>query len=207
MFLDELGEVSPKIQVKLLRVLQEREVERVGESKARPVDVRVVAATNRDLHKEVREGRFREDLYYRLNVITLVLPPLRDRREDLPVLADYLLRRASLRTGKEVLTLAEDALDALTAHSWPGNVRELENVLENAVVRSKDGTVHAADLPPGFAGMGSLEGPAAEERIRAALHRAAGSVTLAARLLGVHRTTLWRWMSEAGMNRSEFRPG
>ena len=204
-FLDELGEISPKIQVKLLRVLQEREVERVGESRARAVNVRVVAATNRDLHADVRDGKFREDLFYRLNVFTLRLPPLRERREELPVLADHLLRRASARTGKEVVSIAEDAMEALLAHAWPGNVRELENVLESAVVRSHDGVVRAGDLPPGLADAAG-GGLGDEERIRAALHRSAGSVTLAARLLGVHRTTLWRWMCDAGMSRADFLP-
>ena len=204
-FLDELGEISPKIQVKLLRVLQEREIERVGESKARPVDVRIVAATNHDLHAAVRDGRFREDLFYRLNVFTLRLPALRERREELPVLADHLLRRAAARTGKEVVSIAEDAMESLLAHAWPGNVRELENVLESAVVRSREGVVRLCDLPSGFSdALGGGLGD--EDRIRAALHRAAGSVTLAARLLGVHRTTLWRWMCDAGMSRADFLP-
>jgi transcriptional regulator with PAS, ATPase and Fis domain len=206
-FLDELGEISPKIQVKLLRVLQQREVERVGENRARPVDVRIVAATNRDLFREVREGRFREDLFYRLNVFTLRLPPLRDRRDEIPVLADYLLRRASLRTGKDVVTIAEDAMDVLMAHAWPGNVRELENVLESAVVRSRGGVVKAADLPPGLSAGPLQGGPVDDDRMRAALSRSAGSVTLAARLLGIHRTTLWRWMCAAGLSRADFQPG
>ncbi len=205
-FLDEVGDISPKIQVKLLRVLQEREVERVGENKARKVDVRIVAATNKDLHKEVREGRFREDLFYRLNVLTLRLPPLRERKEDLPALIDFLLKRACLRTGKDVVTVAEDAIEALQAHGWPGNVRELENVLESAVVRCHNGEVHKADLPAGFGGEQGPEGPGHMDRVRSALHRAAGSVTLAARLLGVHRTTLWRWMCEAGLKRKDFQP-
>ena len=205
-FLDELGEISPRIQVKLLRVLQEREVERVGESKARPVNVRVVAATNRDLHRDVREGRFREDLFYRLNVFTLRLPPLRERRGEIPALADYLLRRASVRTGKDVVTIGDDAIDVLVAHAWPGNVRELENVLESAVVRSRDGVVRAADLPQGLATPAGATGPLDDDRMRAALLRSAGSVTLAARLLGVHRTTLWRWMCDAGVSRTDFLP-
>ncbi len=205
-FIDEIGEISPKIQVKLLRVLQEREIERVGENKTRPVDVRVVAATNRDLHADVREGRFREDLFYRLNVFTLRLPALRERREDLPVLADHLLRRAAVRTGKEVVSIGEDAMEALLAHAWPGNVRELENVLESAVVRSRDGIVRVGDLPGGFSDAAG-GGLGDEDRIRAALHRSAGSVTLASRLLGVHRTTLWRWMCDAGMSRADFLPG
>ncbi|MCC7139729.1 MAG: sigma 54-interacting transcriptional regulator [Planctomycetes bacterium] len=203
-FLDEIGEISPKIQVKLLRVLQEREVERVGENRPRSVDVRIVAATNKDLLREVREGRFRDDLYYRLAVLTMHLPPLRDRHDDVPALVDYLLQRASIRTGKEVRAVAEDAMERLLAHPWPGNVRELENVLESAVVRSHDGTVHVADLPEDVGVAASGAPPT--ERMRDALRRAAGSVTLAARLLGVHRTTVWRWMTEAGVKREDFLP-
>jgi PAS domain S-box-containing protein len=206
LFLDEIGAISSKVQARLLRVLVDREIERVGESRSRPVDVRVVAATTRDLLREVREGRFREDLYYRLNVFTLRLPPLRDRKEDVPALVDYLLQRASLRTGREVLHASEDALEALLAHSWPGNVRELENVLEGAVLKSREGVVHASDLPAGLVGRAGVEGPGHEDRMRAALHRAAGSVTLAARLLGVHRTTLWRWMCDADLDRKDFLP-
>jgi transcriptional regulator with PAS, ATPase and Fis domain len=208
-FLDEIGDVSPKIQVKLLRVLQEREVERVGESRARPVDVRIVAATNRDLHRAVREGRFREDLFYRLNVVTLHLPPLRERRDDLPVLVDFLLRRAAVRIGKEVLSVEPDALARLSAHAWPGNVRELANVLESAVVRARDGVVRVGDLPADLGRASAPEGstgPGEDERMASALRRAAGSVTLAARLLGVHRTTLWRWMRERNLDRKDFQP-
>jgi DNA-binding NtrC family response regulator len=203
-FLDEVAEASPKVQVRLLRLLQDREVERVGESRARPVDVRLVAATTKDLHREVREGRFREDLFYRLNVFTIRMPPLRERKEDVPVLVDFLVHKAALRTGKDVVAVSEEALERLAAHSWPGNVRELENVVESAVVRARGSTIGAGDLPPDFA---AAEGAAAPvERMRDALRRAAGSVTLAARLLGVHRTTLWRWMGQAGLRRDDFLP-
>ncbi|MGQ0613384.1 MAG: sigma-54 interaction domain-containing protein [Planctomycetaceae bacterium] len=205
-FLDEIGEISPKIQVKLLRVLQEREIERVGESKPRAVDIRVVAATNRDLGREVREGRFREDLYYRLNVFTLTLPPLRERREDIPALTDHLLQRISQRTGKNVRRVSEEALAILLHHSWPGNVRELENVIENAVVRVRGEVIAAADLPvPFYADAGPQI--TSLDRVREALRRTGGCVTRAARLLGMHRTTLWRHMREAGVHRAEFLAG
>jgi len=205
-FLDEIGEISQKIQVKLLRVLQEREIERVGENRSRPVDLRIVAATNRDLQREVREGRFREDLYYRLNVFTLRLPPLRERSEDIPALADHFLNKLCEHTGKAVRALHGDVLDAFLRHSWPGNVRELENVVESALVRARGPLITIADLPEGFraeATMAALP----EDRIRAALGRTGGCVTRAARLLGIHRTTLWRQMREAGLRRDDFLVG
>ena len=134
LFLDEIAEVSPAIQVKLLRVLQEREFERVGGNETLKVDVRIVAATNRDLAGMVREGRFREDLYYRLNVVSLQLPALRSRRIDVPPLADHFLRRFAAEAGRELLGFTDEAMAALQAHDWPGNVRELENTIERAVV-------------------------------------------------------------------------
>jgi PAS domain S-box-containing protein len=205
-FLDEIGEVSPKIQVKLLRVLQEREIERVGESRPRAIDVRIVAATNKDLHREVREGRFREDLYYRLNVFTLRLPPLRDRKEDIPALVDYLLQRLAARTGKEVRAFSDESVEMLLRHGWPGNVRELENVVESAVVRARGGLVTVADLAGSIQG-GETVLATPRERIETALRRTGGCVTRAARILGVHRTTLWRQMREAGIGRDEFLEG
>jgi PAS domain S-box-containing protein len=205
-FLDEIGEISPKIQVKLLRVLQEREIERVGENRSRPVDLRIVAATNRDLRREVQEGRFREDLYYRLNVFTLCLPPLRDRREDIPALADHFLGKLSARTGKEVRGFSGDVLDVFVRHAWPGNVRELENVVESALVRAHGPIIAASDLPDGFRAEAA---PSAtpEDRMRVALERTGGCVTRAARLLGIHRTTLWRQMREKGFHRGDFLVG
>jgi len=202
-FLDEIGEVSQKIQVKLLRVLQEREIERVGESKSRPVDIRIVAATNKDLHREVREGRFREDLYYRLNVFSLRLPPLRERKEDVPALVEHLLGRLVTRTGKDVRAFSDEAMAALLRHSWPGNVRELENVIESATVRARGDVVSLADLAGSFeADAAVLASP--KDRIEGALRRTGGCVTRAARLLGMHRTTLWRQMRELGIPRDEF---
>jgi DNA-binding NtrC family response regulator len=170
------------------------------------VDVRVLAATHRDLLREVREGRFREDLFYRLNVVALKLPALRERMDDLPALIDVLLQRAALRAGKEVVAVADDARARLAAHSWPGNVRELENVLESAVVASRDGVVRGADLPVELGGTSGADASSPTDRVEDALRRAAGSVTLAARILGVHRTTLWRWMVERGLDRSSYRP-
>ena len=133
-FLDEIGELPPDAQSKLLRVLQEREFERVGGSTSLKVDVRVIAATNRDLLKSVRERTFREDLYYRLNVFPLQLPPLRERREDIPLLVHFLVNKFTTRTGKKIESVSRQAIDRLLAYEWPGNIRELENIIERAVI-------------------------------------------------------------------------
>ena len=146
LFLDEISEVSPATQVKLLRVLQEREFERVGGNETLKVDVRIVAATNRDLAGMVRDGRFREDLYYRLNVVNLSLPPLRARRADIPLLADHFLRRYSAEAGRELVGFEPEALAALQEHNWPGNVRELENTIERAVVLCAGERIDREDL-------------------------------------------------------------
>ena len=151
-FLDEIGEIPPSIQVKLLRVLQEGEVKAVGDVNSKQVDVRVVAASNRDLVVEVHEGRFREDLYYRLHVIGLSLPPLRERSEDIPVLAYHFLKKYSEKMKKPVEKISVDALQALSNYSWVGNVRELENVIERAVVLSATDSIGAQDLPPRILG-------------------------------------------------------
>jgi len=138
-FLDEIGEMPLDLQAKLLRVLQEGEIEPVGGSRSRKVDVRIIAATNRNLLQEVQAGRFREDLYYRLNVVPLSLPPLRERREDIAPLAEAFARRYALRIGRSLSPISGESLRALEAHSWPGNVRELQNVVERAVIMSRDG--------------------------------------------------------------------
>jgi DNA-binding NtrC family response regulator len=147
LFLDEIGEISPAVQVKLLRFLQEREFERVGGNETISVDVRVLAATNRNLQQMVAEGKFREDLFYRLNVITIEMPALRERPSDVPLLASFFLRKYAADNGKEVRGFSPEALDLLTGYAWPGNVRELENVIERAVVLAQSAEVVAADLP------------------------------------------------------------
>ncbi|OFX23379.1 MAG: Fis family transcriptional regulator [Anaeromyxobacter sp. RBG_16_69_14] len=151
-FLDEIGDIPPATQVRLLRVLQEGELKRVGSAESIKVDVRVIAATHRDLPKLVKSGRFREDLFYRLNVIAIPLPPLRDRIEDVPLLAHHFLRRYTERLGKKVKTLTAEAVELLCGYRWPGNVRELENALERAVVLCRGETVTPADLPPSVSG-------------------------------------------------------
>jgi DNA-binding NtrC family response regulator len=202
LFLDEVGDLKLDLQVKLLRVLQEREILRVGGTEAVPIDVRIVAATNRDLEQQVREGRFREDLFYRLNVIPIALPPLRERRTDVPLLVEHFLaKHGEPGRGRK---MTPEALEALVAYGWPGNVRELESVIERTVLLADGEVIALEDLPaavrmrraagPGFPVDVPDEGLDLEalERslIRRALEKAEGNVTRAARLLGLSRRTL-----------------
>ena len=207
LFLDEVAEIGPDVQAKLLRVLQEGEVLRVGGAQPRRIDVRVVAATNRVLRDEIAAGRFREDLYFRLNVIPIQLPPLRLRREDVVPLARHFLARHAAEAGRR-LRFAPDAEAILAAHAWPGNVRELENAVERAVVLACGDTIGPEDLlleervTPAAAGDGTLQESldrAAATRIRSAIASAAGNRAEAARLLGVDRTTLYRMMRRLGI--------
>ncbi len=203
LFLDEIGDVSPKLQVDLLRVLQERRFFRVGGSSEVAVDVRVIAATHRDLGLEVREGRFREDLYYRLNVINIRIPPLRERLEDVPLLAQEFVDRLAHELGREVSGISDEALRLLMDHAWPGNVRELENAIERAIVSCKTGVLTADDLAflrPATAGAGGpgLALPAGltlqeieKQYIEATLQRTRGNVKAAADALGIDRSTLY----------------
>jgi len=200
LFLDEIGDIGPKLQMDLLRVLEERQLFRVGGNQAVRVDVRIVAATNRDLRREVREGRFREDLFYRLNVIAITLPPLRERKEDLPLLVQHFMERLSAETGKHRDGLSADAQRRLLEHAWPGNVRELRNVLERALVVSKGPLIEPTDLGldavPHEAGAEtptvklSLE-EVERSHIGAVLASTHGNVSQAARVLGIDRATLY----------------
>ncbi len=208
LFLDEIGDMSPNLQVKLLRVLQERTFEPVGSSKTVEVDVRVVAATNQDLEESIKEKRFREDLYYRLNVIPIEVPPLRDRREDIPLLAQHFIERIAAEKDKAVDGIAPEALDRLCDHDWPGNVRELENLMERLVILRGEGEIRLEDLPPNL-----REGPATPfaraprvpgtglpfnevvdrfetDLILQALEQTHWNKNRAAQLLGLNRTTL-----------------
>jgi two-component system response regulator HydG len=203
LFLDELGEMSPQVQVKLLRVLQGGEFERVGGTQTIKVDTRIVAATNKDLKTEVAAGRFREDLFYRLNVISLQLPPLRDRRDDIPLLAQHFIATYSEKNGKRLSGLTRDALAALTGWRWPGNVRELENAIERAVVLSRGDAITIDDLPPHLK-EGEPEtrqivipiGTPLEEverrLIQETLNAVKGDKRLAAQLLGIATRTIYR---------------
>ncbi len=201
LFLDEIGDISPKLQVDLLRVLQERRFFRVGGTSEIEVDVRVIAATHRDLLAEVRAGRFRDDLFYRLNVIAVHLPPLRERREDVPLLAQEFLDRLSHELGREVSGLSDEALRVLIDHDWPGTVRELENAVERALVTCKNGVLTAEDFAflrrtaPGAEPLGLPAGLTLQEierrYITATLQRLQGNVKAAADALGIDRSTLY----------------
>ena len=211
LFLDEIGEVSLDFQAKMLRVLQDGEVLRVGGSRSRAVDVRVVAATNRALRDEVQAGRFRDDLYFRLNVIPVLLAPLRERREDVLPLAAFFLERHARESGRHRV-ISPEAEQAILEHGWPGNVRELENVIERAVILARGDAIAPEDLlleqtlgerraPAPEAG-GTLQehiDRAAAERITGALAAAGGQRVEAARALGVDRTTLYRTMKRLGL--------
>ncbi|MDD2501934.1 MAG: sigma-54 dependent transcriptional regulator [Geobacter sp.] len=206
-FLDEIGELPLALQSKFLRVLQERLFERVGGSRELRTDVRVIAATNRDLGEEVRERRFREDLYYRLNVFPLQLPALRDRRDGIPVLVHYLLQRAAVQTGRGLQDIEPQALEMLCGYSWPGNIRELQNVIERAVILCK-GSITVSDLPDALrqssvAGDASRECGSLRERERAVILEALTSCNnnrrLAAEKLGISKRTLQYRLKEYGL--------
>jgi two-component system response regulator AtoC len=205
-FLDEIGELPIALQAKLLRVLQEEEVRGVGEAKPRTVDVRVIAATARNLESEVAAGRFREDLFYRLDVVRVNVPPLRERREDIPLLVDHFLGRSLATLGKSVASVDDDALERLVAYQWPGNVRELENVLERAVILARGDRLSLADLPPNLATVRGDRRSASRDLslrrarralearlIQEALDATGGNRTHAAKLLGIsHRALLYK---------------
>jgi DNA-binding NtrC family response regulator len=206
-FLDEVGEMPPSLQVKLLRVLQEREAIPVGATEAIPVDVRIIAATNRELEEEIRRGNFRSDLFYRLNVIALNLPPLRERRDDLLLLLEAFLQTMAQESGTEAKALSSDALDAVMVYEWPGNVRELENALEHAVVLSRGNLIEGSSLPERITkrrkeplvAERSYRNPTLEVIERAyimwVLQAEGGNKTRAAEVLGIDPSTLYRKLS------------
>ena len=211
LFLDEIGDIDSGFQAKLLRVLQEREVQRVGDQRTRKVDVRVVAATNRDLSDAVEKGDFREDLYFRLAVIPIVLPPLSERRADVVPLARFFLARFNQEMGREITGWEKAVDEYFESHDWPGNVRELENALERAVVLARGQVITLSDLrPAGIRSPGATADPnetlnehldrAAAEKIRSVLHDAGGVRLDAAKRLGIERTTLYRLMKKYGID-------
>jgi transcriptional regulator with PAS, ATPase and Fis domain len=207
-FLDEIGEMTAPLQVKLLRVLQEREIRPVGADRTVKVDVRVIAASNRDLNVEVEKGRFREDLFYRLQVIPIVVPPLRERRSDIPVLVQHFLDKHNQQRPAQPCKIADDAMVHLWEYDWPGNVRELENLIERMVILNDDGVIRVENLPPNirsFISDKKIPRPTLTEEgidlnqaveefeyrlIDEALRRTKGNKQAAARLLGLKRTTL-----------------
>jgi DNA-binding NtrC family response regulator len=213
LFLDEIGDISPAVQVKLLRVLQERQFERVGGNETLAVDVRLICATQRDLKEEIRKGNFREDLYYRLNVVPITLPPLRERREDILLLAEHFVDKFSKKMGKEIAGLSEDAKALLLRYPFPGNIRELENMLERAIALIKGKIIQPEDLPDEVCGQPSsiqdvckrIRGskPLAsatklfeKEYIQSVLEKTKGKKGQAADMLGISRKTLWEKIKE-----------
>jgi len=211
-FLDEIAELSPGLQVKLLRVLQEMQVRPVGSTKAFPVDVRVIAATNRDLERAMTEGSFRQDLFYRLNVVRIMLPPLRDRRDDIQALVSHFLRRFNRRFHRDVRGMSPDALAALSAYSFPGNVRELENLIERAYAMGAREQIALTDLPtlgrsPMVTPAASTGGPQTvptlaeveRELILKALAVYKDDKEAAAKALGISRRTIYRRLKEYGV--------
>jgi DNA-binding NtrC family response regulator len=211
-FLDEISTASPAMQVKLLRVLQDFEFEQVGGTKTFSVDTRVILATNDDLAKMVSEGRFRQDLYYRVNVINIELPPLRDRISDIPLLANHFLQQICADAGKQVSGFTAEAMTSLQRYRWPGNVRELQNIIERAVLLGKESVIGVADLPSSIATVGtvntdstagqtlkqSLESPE-RQIIREVLEANHWNRNLTAQLLGINRTTLYKKMKRLGL--------
>ncbi len=205
LFLDEIGDLSLAVQVKLLRVLQEREIERVGSNDPRKVDVRIIAATHRNLLEGIAEGRFREDLYYRLNVMSVELPALRERIEDIPALTDHFIAKYNARTGRGIQGIERAALTLLMDYEWPGNVRELENAIEHAFIKCRGSLLQPDCLPTLLQQdrevcaphMQSTTPPADERHyIKQVLDECRWNRTIAAERLGMHRTTLWRKIKE-----------
>ncbi len=207
LFLDEIGEVSPALQVKLLRVLQDGKFERLGATRTITADVRILAATNKDLHKEVEEKRFREDLFYRLNVINIRIPPLRDRKEDVQLLAMHFLKYYSDKNNKPIESFTEEAMLALSSYDWPGNVRELENAIERAVVFTNGKQIPLSVLPQGVSAFAESRhsltfkiGTPLRELERKAiditLHHTRGDKNMAARLLGIATRTIYRHLEK-----------
>jgi PAS domain S-box-containing protein len=215
LFLDEIGDVSPALQVRLLRVLQDKTYEPLGSTKCLKTDVRIVAATNKKLQSLVEEGKFRQDLFYRINVVKLVLPPLRDRREDIPLLVEHFIRKFSRLSGKEIQGLSPDAFPMLMSHDFPGNVRELENIIEYATVVCKNGMIGIEHLPDYFKDLEEnktkkpLEGrpPSLGEMersyIRETLKRNLWNRAATAAEMGIHPTTLWRKMKRLNIEPPE----
>jgi PAS domain S-box-containing protein len=211
LFLDEVGDMSPVLQVKVLRALQEREIRRVGDEQAIKVNVRLVAATNRDLGEMIERGLLREDFYYRIRVFEIQLPPLRERKEDITLIVDHFVEEMSRSTGRRVRGVEPDAMKALLDYSWPGNVRELRNAVEHAFVTVQGERVKLSDLPfeirtaaPAAAAPVPRGGdPEERARILDALHRTAGRKNDAARRLGISRVTLWHRMRTLGIDPGE----
>ena len=208
-FLDEIGEISQNVQVKLLRVIQERKFERVGGEETLDVDVRIIAATNRNLEEEIKKGNFREDLYYRLNVVNINVPPLRERKDDIPIMVNNFIRKFSKENNKNITTVDTKAKNALYSYDWPGNIRELRNCIEGAVVIAEGSTLRLEDLPPAVRKSqenSSISIPAGTDMdtaekiiIRETLLFCHGNKSKTAQVLGIGRKTLHRKLMEMNL--------
>lgn len=208
-FLDEIGEISPALQIRLLRVLQDRSYEPLGGTRSEKADARVIVATNRDLAQQVRSGAFREDLYYRVNVVRVELPPLRRRKEDIPLLTEQFIQHFNRLQGKSIRGITAGSLALLMGHDWPGNVRELENAIERAFILCREGDIDIRHLPDELTARGEPAGKASDVRsahelldiqaIRSALERSGYNRQAAARELGIHKTTFFRKLKKLGM--------
>jgi transcriptional regulator with PAS, ATPase and Fis domain len=210
LFLDEIAEVSPALQVRLLRVLQDRTFEPLGATRSETTDVRIIVATNKDLAEQVRRGAFREDLYYRVNVVRVELPPLRKRKEDIPLLVQQFIDRFNRLQQKSISGIAGEALSLLMAHDWPGNVRELENVIERSFILCNQDFIGIDHLPDEFTARGAAAAPASDmrttrdlletEAIRTALERHSYNRLAASKELGMHKSTLFRKLKKLGIS-------
>lgn len=218
-FLDEIGDMSLALQAKMLRVLENGEVRRIGDTESKKIDIRVIAATNKDLWKEIGAGKFREDLFFRLNVVRIHIPPLRERREDVPLLIKHFMEKYNAEYNKNVAAIADDVIATLVNYDYPGNVRELSNIVKHAIIFSEKGTITKADLPSGMPTQALLTASRAGEAekgeilggdfetiagmekrlIAETLKKTGDNHTVAAKKLGISRSTLWRKMKEYGL--------
>ncbi|MFN4012595.1 MAG: sigma-54 interaction domain-containing protein, partial [Aquificaceae bacterium] len=195
LLLDEIGDMPMPLQAKILHLVQEKEFERLGDTKTRKANIRIIASTNKNLKELIRQGQFREDLYYRLSVIRIHLPPLRDRKEDIPMLVSHFIEKYSRKYSRRIKGISSEAVRLLLSYDFPGNVRELENLIEHAVITCKGSLIKAEDIPI------EKEGKPLEEmeRIKKVLKEVGGNKSMAAKILGMHRTTLWRKLKGFGL--------
>ena len=209
-FLDEIGDLPPPTQVKLLRIIEEKVVERVGDNRPIPIDVRVVTATNRNLKELVEKGLFREDLFFRINVIPITLPPLRDREEDIPLLAESFFKRIQIKSGRDIKGISNEAMEVMMRYDWPGNVRELKSAFEYASVTCQEALIQPFHLPPNIYSWGERKTASKDsytnrenmkkKRLTRALKKAGGNRSETARILGVSRVTVWKQMRKFGID-------